>query len=252
MRPFVALFCLFLRHSFWKVLLLLAALGAAEWAIFRFQPFPPTVNTLVDAYREVATPLGWVVAVAFLLLCALLLTATLGWGRGRPDLTLARLPLGRGTRVLCQGVCNTLLFLLFWAAEALVLVGLAGSFARNGGFLGPQTLFVTGWAVPLLHTFLPVGEPLRWVGNLVLAAGLGFTAAAGTEALRRRTWPFPFLLLTGCALVFWTGIPWALLLFSVPCLGWSLWTLRTLEKQDPPDHDDDRKEMTPHAPTPPV
>lgn len=187
MRPFVALFCLFLRHTFWKVLLLLAALGAAEWAIFRFQPFPPTVNTLVDAYREVATPLGWVVAVAFLLLCALLLTATLGWGRGRPDLTLARLPLGRGTRVLCQGVCNTLLFLLFWAAEALVLVGLAGSFARNGGFLGPQTLFVTGWAVPLLHTFLPVGEPLRWVGNLVLAAGLGFTAAAGTEALRRRT-----------------------------------------------------------------
>ena len=145
-----------------------------------------------------------------------------------------------------------MLFLLFWAAEALVLVGLAGSFARNGGFLGPQTLFVTGWAVPLLHAFLPVGEPLRWVGNLVLAAGLGFTAAAGTEALRRRTWPFPFLLLTGCALVFWTGIPWALLLFSVPCLGWSLWTLRTLEKQDPPDHDDDRKEMTPHAPTPPV
>ena len=50
MRPFVALFCLFLRHTFWKVLLLLAALGAAEWAIFRFQPFPPTVNTLVDAY----------------------------------------------------------------------------------------------------------------------------------------------------------------------------------------------------------
>ena len=49
MRPFVALFCLFLRHTFWKVLLLLAALGAAEWAIFRFQPFPPTVNTLVDA-----------------------------------------------------------------------------------------------------------------------------------------------------------------------------------------------------------
>ena len=144
MRPFVALFCLFLRHTFWKVLLLLAALGAVEWAIFRFQPFPPTVNTLVDAYREVATPLGWVVAVAFLLLCALLLTATLGWGRGRPDLTLARLPLGRGTRVLCQGVCNTLLFLLFWAAEALVLVGLAGSFAHNGGFLGPQTLFVTG------------------------------------------------------------------------------------------------------------
>lgn len=27
MRPFVALFCLFLRHTFWKVLLLLAALG---------------------------------------------------------------------------------------------------------------------------------------------------------------------------------------------------------------------------------
>lgn len=40
MRPFVALFCLFLRHTFWKVLLLLAALGAAEWATSASNPFP--------------------------------------------------------------------------------------------------------------------------------------------------------------------------------------------------------------------
>lgn len=190
--------------------------------------------------------------MAFLLLCALLLTATLGWGRGGPDLTLARLPLGRGTRVLCQGVCNTLLFLLFWAAEALVLVGLAGSFARNGGFLGPQTLFVTGWAVPLLHTFLPVGEPLRWVGNLVLAAGLGFTGRCRHRGPPPADLALPLPPADGLCPGLLDGIPWALLLFSVPCLGWSLWTLRTLEKQDPPDHDDDRKEMTPHAPTPPV
>ena len=169
MRPFVALFCLFLRHTFWKVLCCWPPWGAAEWAIFRFQPFPPYGEHPGGRLWGGGHPsgVGWW-RWPFLLLCALLLTATLGWAGGGQISPWPASPWGGGPGSSCQGVCNTLLFLLFWAAEALVLVGLAGSFARNGGFLGPQTLFVTGWAVPLLHTFLPVGEPLRWVGNLVL------------------------------------------------------------------------------------
>ena len=44
MKPAFSLFCLYLRHTFWKVLLLLLAAGAAEWGIFtaRWRALPYT------------------------------------------------------------------------------------------------------------------------------------------------------------------------------------------------------------------
>lgn len=155
MRPHRALFHLVLRHTVWKVLLLLLLLAAAQWSAFLcLSPDPASIG-LADAFSLSGGALAGLLALAFLLLSALLLLATTGRGARRPGYTLARLPLSPGWVVFWQGVYNTLVYLLFWGVQALVLVGIGWYYGRQGGFLGTQTLYVTVWELDLFHFFLP-------------------------------------------------------------------------------------------------
>ena len=218
MKPAFSLFCLYLRHTFWKVLLLLLAAGAAEWGLFtaRWRALPYT-PTLAEAYTHSLLPLGWVLVGVFGVLCLLLATATLARGKGQPGYTLRRLPLSRGQVLLGQGLWNTLAFLLFWGSQALVFLGMGWSFGQGGGFLNPQT-----------------------------AGGLGFTAAAFTQALHRGKGTFAFPTLALCALVCLGSAPLSFLAAG----GCLVWGLRQALRQEAPDRDDDnhRKEAAPHAP----
>ena len=107
--------------------------------------------------------------------------------------------------VFWQGVYNTLVYLLFWGVQALVLVGIGWYYGRQGGFLGTQTLYVTVWELDLFHFFLPLDLPGRWVSNAALAAGLGFTAALFTEGLHRGRKNFTFFVLAACCFLFLPG-----------------------------------------------
>lgn len=185
MRPHRALFHLVLRHTVWKVLLLLLLLAAAQWSAFLcLSPDPASIG-LADAFSLSGGALAGLLALAFLLLSALLLLATTGWG--------AR----------CPGY--TLVYLLFWGVQALVLVGIGWYYGRQGGFLGTQTLYVTVWELDLFHFFLPLDLPGRWVSNAALAAGLGFTAALFTEGLHRGRKNFTFFVLAACCFLFLPG-----------------------------------------------
>ena len=186
MRPHRALFHLVLRHTVWKVLLLLLLLAAAQWSAFLcLSPDPASIG-LADAFSLSGGALAGLLALAFLLLSALLLLATTGRGARRPGYTLARLPLSPGWVVFWQGVYNTLVYLLFWGVQALVL-------------------YVTVWELDLFHFFLPLDLPGRWVSNAALAAGLGFTAALFTEGLHRGRKNFTFFVLAACCFLFLPG-----------------------------------------------
>ena len=205
MRPHRALFHLVLRHTVWKVLLLLLLLAAAQWSAFLcLSPDPASIG-LADAFSLSGGALAGLLALAFLLLSALLLLATTGRGARCPGYTLARLPLSPGWVVFWQGVYNTLVYLLFWGVQALVLVGIGWYYGRQGGFLGTQTLYVTVWELDLFHFFLPLDLPGRWVSNAALAAGLGFTAALFTEGLHRGRKNFTFFVLAACCFLFLPG-----------------------------------------------
>ena len=104
MRPHRALFHLVLRHTVWKVLLLLLLLAAAQWSAFLcLSPDPASIG-LADAFSLSGGALAGLLALAFLLLSALLLLATTGRGARRPGYTLARLPLSPGWVVFWQEI----------------------------------------------------------------------------------------------------------------------------------------------------
>lgn len=185
MKQTRSLFLLFLGHSAWKLLLLLAAMAGAELALFRAMAPDPAANTLEACFTACGTPLRWVLLVAFAVFSGLLVWDRAG-GHHRLRYTLDRLAVGPRTVLLCQAVYASLAFLLFWAVQALTLLGCCWLYQQQGGVFGPQTLFLACWREPLLHSFLPLEDGSLWVRNLVLVVCLGGAAACTAAQLRHQ------------------------------------------------------------------
>lgn len=230
MKQHRSLFLLFLRHSFWRVLLLLALCGAAEWLVFFFRA--PKAASLYDALSGCSALCLTLSLLCFAAVSALLLWATVGWGKNQPRYTMTRLSLSTGWMMVWQGVYNTLIYLLFWWVQALILVGLCWFYGWQGGFLGPNTLYVTLWQLPYFHALLPLGISGGWVCNLLLCAGLGFTGACFTEGLHRDRQNMAFfLLLLGVVFLSNSGSAF-LIVITAACVAGGLAAVWHSRKED--------------------
>lgn len=199
MKQHKTLFLLFLRHTAWKVLAVLLVSAAVQFGLFRFLMPDPARHSLEAALGPMESWLWWITILTFALVVGFLLTASTAKGKGRTDYLLDRLAIPPREVILCQGICNSLAILLFWAAEALILLGLCWLYGAKGGFLGPQTFFLACWQNDLLHSFLPMEEVSRWMRNLIWCAGTGFTAAAGSAQLRQKGKAVGVFFLIGCS-----------------------------------------------------
>ena len=199
MKQHKILFQLFLRHTAWKVLLILLASAALQGVLFWLGMPDPTENSLEAALAPMVSRLWWITLITFAVIVGLLLSASTVRGKGRTDYLLDRLAMPPKEVILCQGICNTLAILLFWAAEALILLGLCWLYGAKGGYLGPQTIFLATWQNDLLHSFLPMEEVSRWARNLIWSLSVGFAAAAGSAQLRRKGKAIGIFFLIGCS-----------------------------------------------------
>lgn len=182
MKPNLSVFMLLIRHTAYKLLLLLAVLAAAEWAVFAVLCPEPLLYSLEEALYLCRVPLLVLTAVGFAVYSLILLASVTGRGKDRPAYTLDRLSVSAKNLIFLHSVYNTLAFLLFWSVQALVLLAMSQIYVYHGGTLGPQTLFLACWRNDLLHAFLPLEDNFRWVRNLIAAAGLGITYACHTRA----------------------------------------------------------------------
>ncbi len=184
MRPHFSVFLLFLRQSAWKVLLLLAIMAGWETVLsLRLMP-DLAAYSLTAALALMQSPLTLVNRVAFVVLTFLLLRD--GRGKHRSDYTLNRLSISPRAVVLWQGVFNSLVYLLFWGVQSLVLVLFCLLYQRQGGHVGPQTFFLACWENALFHSFLPLEDGFRWLRNLAFFGAMGFTAACSAAQIRRK------------------------------------------------------------------
>ena len=199
MKQHKILFQLFLRHTAWKVLLILLASSAIQFGLFWVLMPDPARHSLESTLGPMESYLWWIVLLTFAVIVGLLLSASTVRGKGRTDYLLDRLAVPPKEVILCQGICNTLAILLFWAAEALILLGLCWLYGAKGGYLGPQTIFLATWQNDLLHSFLPMEEVSRWARNLIWSLSVGFAAAAGSAQLRRKGKAIGIFCLIGCS-----------------------------------------------------
>lgn len=196
MKSSFSVFLLFLRHSVWKVLLLLAAMAGIELALFAALTPDPATHSLETCLAACGRPLGLVLLMGFVSLGYLLLADGSG-GKHRLSYTLDRLAVSPRAVLACQAVYNLLVWLLFGAVQAAALLGCFWLYQRQGGYVGPQTVFLACWQDELVHSFLPMEDVLRWLRNLILALGLAVTVACASAQLRQKNKPITFGVLVG-------------------------------------------------------
>lgn len=199
MKQHKTLFLLFLRHTAWKVLLILLLSAAVQAGLFLALAPAPARYSLEIVLGNMETYLWWVDLLTFAVIVGLLLGASTGKGKGRTDYLLDRLSVQPQEVILCQGLYNTLAILLFWTAQALIFLGLTQIYQAQGGYVGPQTIFLASWQNDLLHSFLPMEEVSRWGRNLIWCVAVGFTAAAGSAQLRQKEKAIGIFFLIGAS-----------------------------------------------------
>ena len=223
MRRYAALFQLMVRSTIYKLLAVMAVMGAAQVGLFAFQAQKiwSHVQVMADGVDVTAYyPYGIadVVSSANLSLVWLwgvvIFCEILVFMAGRGSLyTLDRLGLSQRGRNLLYSLYHTMALVVLFAFQAAVAVGLCLLYSKmvDGAYVGPQTIFLAFYRVPLFHSVLPLGDWFRWLFNLVLLVSLGIATTEGGQIIRNGKRP-----VAATVLAFWVGVVsnWDLIGFS--------------------------------------
>lgn len=203
MRRHISVLMLAARGSIYKLLLLLAAMVAGEYALFSLalKKLAAAAETaamaageslgqwrfespwvLEDAFTN--SHIHWVFAAGLIVLCAILV---LNGSGGKCGYTLRRLSVSERTVGIWWAVYDMAALVIFWAAQVLFALLLCQVYLAKAdpACVNAQTVFLAFYRQKFLHSLLPLAETSRWVCNGALWAGLAVTASCGTYRLRR-------------------------------------------------------------------
>ena len=107
--------------------------------------------------------------------------------------TMNRLGLSENQMTLVFGAVFTGYFLLYWAIQIAVCYGFFVWYSRFT-LVGSNAWMLACWRSEWLHTLLPLGEWWGYLRNTVICLSFGFTAAFGSQVMRRGKYPFAFLV----------------------------------------------------------
>lgn len=221
MRRYTSLVMLTAGRCLGRVLLLLAAMGAAQIALFlpwmerRQEVYDSVVEDYVNApfhlntiFEEGHVSTLWAVGLLALLML-LLYTSSRGG-----EYTLRRLRLPWLKADLTIALSNLLLLVLFWVGEMAILLGLAVWYNAQlpAEYAGPNTVFLACYQTNLLHSILPMEDFLRWVRNILVLACLALSTAQGASLLRRGKRPMGVFILSVVASMSWVIPAWQIAL----------------------------------------
>ena len=180
----------------WKIVLLTFVLSLGLQILDGFWELMPGGVPLQATFgfenllRSAAQPAGkwWtVMLMAFLV-------ASAGYDKNtRTVYTMNRLGLSENQVTLIFGLVFTGYFLLYWAFQLAVCYGFFVWYSRFT-LVGSNAWMLACWRSEWLHTLLPLGEWWGYLRNAVICGSFGFTAAFGSQLMRRGKYPFAFLV----------------------------------------------------------
>lgn len=175
MKKKLSVFNLIARHSLVWVISVLVLVVISNCIVFLTQLNPDYVSL----YREFdRMPMYLVCAIGLILLTLVLCLPMMDRG-GRQNYFLHRLELEPRKIFLNHALYNALCYGLFYMVQALTFVGLCAVVQRmHPDRFTHQTIFVTAYQSGLIHSFLPLGDWLLNLSNLVMIAMLGICTAA--------------------------------------------------------------------------
>ena len=180
----------------WKTALLFFLGAAALQLFYGFRELMPgfvplqTTFGFEELLRSAAQPVGrlW---MAFLLFS---LVRTAGYSKGSKTVyTMNRLGLSENQATLVFGGVFTGYFLLYWAFQLAICYGFFVWYSRFT-LVSANAFMLACWRSEWLHTLLPLSEWWGYLRNLAICGSFGFTAAIGSQRLRRGRSPFAMVV----------------------------------------------------------
>ena len=209
MKQHGSVFMLFVRSSFYKVLLLLLAMIAAEGIWFYKTIQGMLEKNQTEGNFPVMTPevvFEEAHLMVFFALAVIILTAILAYvGRstsGHQEYTWYRLSITPKSIFLWQTLYNCCCFLLLWFVQAAFAVGLCLYYVKtaDAGAVTHQSLFLVFYREPFLHGLIPLQHIWYWIRNVLLFCSLGFAVAYAVHRARQGKyggWLRMILLISG-------------------------------------------------------
>ena len=211
MRQHMSVFMLFAKSSFYKVLILLLAMIAAEGAWFyktllglqeKRQLEGKYTVVLAEAVFEDAHLMGFfaVAVIGLTVILAYVGRSTIG----HQEYTWNRLSITPTSIFLWQTLYNTGCFLLLWFVQAALAFSLCLYYVKTAeaGAVTHQSLFLAFYREPFLHGLIPLQNTWYWVRNVLFFVALGFSTAYDVSCARQgknRMWTWWMILGLGLA-----------------------------------------------------
>ena len=233
MREHTSVLWLMIQSTFWKVLALLAGTAAVQAFLFQWAVQQLSANHYGLEQALTQGQAARIAGIGFLVLTAVLCMTGAERGSEKTGYTLQRLSISEKTVLFWQAIYNGSCYLLLWASQVLVMMGLAQWYTRiaEPAMVTSQTVFLAFYRHEYLHGLLPMVEIEHWVRNLVLLIGLGLSSAYFTYAQRRRWKKGEWVTMVLVVLLFFCdhvnsgGMEVLVIVITIACIVKILWKL---------------------------
>jgi hypothetical protein len=180
MRKHLSVFMLCIRSTIYKLMLIMLAMAAVEFAGFK----------LSGMDRDWSFGLGkssGLFGITFAAAClALVVICVLpSQKNSRYGYTLRRLLISERSVFLWHSLSNICSFLILWGTQMALVFALSRLYAGSAAYAeGPQGILVNFYRRDFLHSLFPLDEIPLWIRNFMYAVSLGFSCAYAQLALR--------------------------------------------------------------------
>ena len=205
MKKYLSVFEMITRSTLYKVLIVLVAMGAVQMSMF-WAELMETVDNVSDKTgigmemivdkSHLDVPL----AVGFVLVTILLCWSGCNIGSNQ-GYTLRRLQIGERAVFGLQILYNCFSYILLWASQVAVTVGISCLYVQHASELTNQSIVLAYYKNSYMHSILPMEDSIGWLLIICLVLGCGVSSATFPVHQRRGKIAYNTLIAIAMAIV---------------------------------------------------
>lgn len=207
MKKYFSVFAIAARSTIYKIIGILILMATSQIVLFtatlkRMPTSPPLLleDVIAQSHVHIAC------AILFIALCTIL--CFFGYERSGSQLryTINRLSIKEETTVMIWAAYNIFCFIIFWAVQIIISLVLCRMYLSyiEPIYKGSHTVFLAFYRNKFLHSLLPLEEFSRYIRNIALILGLGFSCTCFSLKQRRGEKSFAFIVLAIMTIVFFS------------------------------------------------
>lgn len=183
-HPYLSVWALFARSSFYKILAALALTAGAEYALFRTWLFRTGSSESLEHMLALLAGPGFLIALG-VVYCILILTQRRMEEKSAG--LLRRLTIDRTGIFGIGAAYGALCLAMVFAVQIVLAIHMTELYLRAAGQteVKAQTLFLAFYQVNILHNLLPMAETGKWARNCLIILALGMETTGGTGKSRQ-------------------------------------------------------------------